>query len=265
MACPCRGRECIPRQMLAALLLDQDYLSQGCEATSLYSPNAFQVPFGPSLPYVVALQASAPEQSAGHRSLRGNDAVHKICAKSSPRFIPTTKRKTTRSNSTPPILSIRRSPSYRRRATIRISCGPPKTITASTRHPAFFTRSTPAGDFGQSADPNVPGAVIFCDPQLGCSSRLVAEDLSNEHAWQLSQEIRLASNFDGPLNFSIGGNYLHYETEENYYVFINALTAILRLGRLPAFGECPGGSPSMDARCFDRSTIAYGQAIKAQS
>ncbi len=48
----------------------------------------------------------------------------------------------------------------------------------------------------------------------------------NEHAWQLSQELRLASNFGGPLNFSLGGNYLHYETEENYYVFINALTDI---------------------------------------
>ncbi len=65
---------------------------------------------------------------------------------------------------------------------------------------------------------------VFCDPQLGCSDRLVAEDLSDEHAWQLSQEFRLASNFSGPLNFSVGGNYLHYETEENYYVFINTLT-----------------------------------------
>ena len=64
---------------------------------------------------------------------------------------------------------------------------------------------------------------VFCDPQLGCMNRLVAQDLSDEHAWQLSQEIRLTSNFSGPLNFSIGGNYLHYETEENYYVFINSL------------------------------------------
>ena len=63
----------------------------------------------------------------------------------------------------------------------------------------------------------------FCDPQLGCTDRLVAEDLSDEHAWQLSQEFRLASNFSGPFNFSVGGNYLHYETEENYYVFINRI------------------------------------------
>jgi len=69
----------------------------------------------------------------------------------------------------------------------------------------------------------IPDAV-FCDPQLGCSDRLVAEDLSEEKAWQLSQEFRLASHFTGPFNFSIGGNYLHYETEENYYVFINTLT-----------------------------------------
>src|SRR6185312_12782996 len=59
---------------------------------------------------------------------------------------------------------------------------------------------------------------------LGCSDRLVAQDLSTEHAWQLSQEFRLASHYSGPLNFSVGGNYLHYETEENYYVFINSLT-----------------------------------------
>ncbi len=55
---------------------------------------------------------------------------------------------------------------------------------------------------------------------------MIAEDLSDEHAWQLSQEFRLASNFGGPLNFSVGGNYLHYETEENYYVFINTLTLV---------------------------------------
>ena len=35
--------------------LNADYLSQGCEAASLYSPDAFQVPYGFSLPYAVAL------------------------------------------------------------------------------------------------------------------------------------------------------------------------------------------------------------------
>ncbi len=64
----------------------------------------------------------------------------------------------------------------------------------------------------------------FCDPQLGCSNKLVGEDLDTLKSWQLSQEFRLSSHFSGPFNFSLGGNYLHYEIDENYYVFINALT-----------------------------------------
>jgi len=67
---------------------------------------------------------------------------------------------------------------------------------------------------------------VFCDPQLGCSDKLVAQDLSEERSWQFSQEFRLASHLAGPLNFSVGGNYLHYETEENYYVFINSLSLV---------------------------------------
>src|SRR6185312_444363 len=54
--------------------------------------------------------------------------------------------------------------------------------------------------------------VHFCDPQLGCSNRLVAEDLSEEYSWQFNQEFRLASHMTGPLNFSVGGNFMHYET-----------------------------------------------------
>ena len=65
---------------------------------------------------------------------------------------------------------------------------------------------------------------VFCDPQLGCSDRLVVEDLSDEQSWQLSQEFRLSSNLGGPFNFSAGANYLHYETLENYFVFINAIS-----------------------------------------
>ena len=68
---------------------------------------------------------------------------------------------------------------------------------------------------------------VFCDPQLGCSDRLVAQDLVTEHSWQFNQEFRLASKFAGPPNFSIGGNYLHYETYENYYVFINTFSVFV--------------------------------------
>jgi outer membrane receptor protein involved in Fe transport len=85
---------------------------------------------------------------------------------------------------------------------------------------AIYDSCSPAGGPGSGC----AAFGTFCDPQLGCSDRLVAQDLNDEHAWQLSQEFRLASKYSGPFNFSVGGNYLHYETEENYYVFINSLT-----------------------------------------
>ncbi len=97
----------------------------------------------------------------------------------------------------------------------------------------------------------VDASGIFCDPQVGCADRLVAIDRSDEHAWQLSQEFRLASDFKGPLNFSVGGNYLHYETEENYYVFINALT----LYALESFGI--PNSNVYDPRTSDNHECLY--------
>ena len=60
----------------------------------------------------------------------------------------------------------------------------------------------------------------------GVFEPVVGEDLSKERAQQFSQELRLASNFSGPLNFGVGANYLHYQTLEDYYVFINAITLL---------------------------------------
>ncbi len=110
---------------------------------------------------------------------------------------------------------------------------PTLTVTSQTGYNQDFLSSTEdynrfdtsPGIFAPNSEVT-DSAGVFCDPQLGCSNRLVANDLSNEHAWQLSQEFRLSSNFSGPFNFSFGGNYLHYETEENYYVFINSLTML---------------------------------------
>ena len=58
--------------------------------------------------------------------------------------------------------------------------------------------STPVAYQLSNLGPGVDVDGKFCDPQLGCSSRLEAEDL-DEHAWQFSQEFRLASNFWGLL------------------------------------------------------------------
>ncbi len=204
-----------------ALSLDADYLSQGCKATSLYSPNAFEVPYGFSLPYAVALGAVGG----------ANTDVDPYAS--------TTQSQNLR------VIELTINPRYRaKNDTLELSADytimPSLTFTSQTGYNQdFLSSAEDYNRFNTSSGIFVPGAQgsdiisadgVFCDPQLGCANRLVAEDLSNEHAWQLSQEFRLTSNFSGPLNFSMGGNYLHYETEENYYVFINALTVYSYLG-----------------------------------
>lgn len=73
---------------------------------------------------------------------------------------------------------------------------------------------------------------IFNDPQLGPSDRLLMQDVSQLDATQFSQEFRLVSKLDGPFNFSVGANYTRFETVTDYFVFINALTALARTGNV---------------------------------
>lgn len=70
-----------------------------------------------------------------------------------------------------------------------------------------------------------PGGV-YTDPQLGPSSRMVSADLSQSDNRQWYQEFRLASEFDGGFNFSVGGNWLNFKSQDDYYVFNNVFTVI---------------------------------------
>ena len=235
------------------------YLSQGCLPTSLYSPEAFQVPNGIMLPYYEPLGfEGVPVRAIGG----GFDPYANTTQSRDLRVIEAT------------INPIYKAKNDTVELNVDYNVSPSLTFTSQTGYSRDFLWSTEdynrfntrPGAFGvdenatqaTTADPSGAGIClygafqceglpvtapcdatippppnygpacaangIFCDPQLGCSSRLVAQDLNEERSWQLSQEFRLASNFSGPLNFSVGGNYLHYETEENYYVFINSLT-----------------------------------------
>src|SRR3546814_5724957 len=55
----------------------------------------------------------------------------------------------------------------------------------------------------------MPGG-IFCDPQIGCSNTLATFDVSSAYSKQFAQELRLQSDFTGPFNFSLGGNYTKF-------------------------------------------------------
>lgn len=65
---------------------------------------------------------------------------------------------------------------------------------------------------------------VFCDPQVGCQDHAVAIDVAESKSKQWSQEFRLQSSFDGPVNFSLGANYVDFKTREEYTVYSNVAT-----------------------------------------
>jgi len=229
------------------------FLSQGCSPTSLYGDDAFQVVNGFSLPYYGGLVGAGFGLSVLNLlSASGNiDPYASVTQSHNLRVIQSTLNPGYKVKND--LLELNADYTLTPALTFSSQTGFSHDFLWSTQDynrfntqpgifaydPATFgTRSIADGNFAcadgtisfggdtcvADGHGNSHATGYFCDPQLGCSNRLVAQDLSKEHSWQLNQEFRLASNFSGPLNFSVGGNYMHYETEENYYVFINTLT-----------------------------------------
>jgi outer membrane receptor protein involved in Fe transport len=197
--------------------LSEAYFSQGCLPSSLYSKDSFEVPNGFSLPFINGASYNGYVNNAldPYAQTTQSANLRSIQSAFEPKY-------------------IARNDTVEFNATWNIT--PALTAFSDTGYNNDFLWSTE--DYNRfnttpgifllgnafSGNPYVDDKGVFCDPQLGCSDRLVVQDLATERAWQLSQEFRLASNFSGPLNFSVGGNYLHYETDENYYVFSNTFT-----------------------------------------
>ena len=76
--------------------------------------------------------------------------------------------------------------------------------------------------------------------------RAYSTDRSTTEPEQWSQELRLASNSDGPWNFMVGGFYLDYESEVHYYVYSAALELFGSIAGIPA-----------EQRLFDNDTQDY--------
>jgi iron complex outermembrane receptor protein len=244
------------------------YLDQGCQPTSLYAPTAFQVPDGNVLPYYtpfcplyVPLQGCDNPNFDPYASTTQSTNLRQIESAILPHY--RAKNDTLEYNADWNITNA---------LTLTSQTGYNNDFLFSTEdynrfdtapgafvYPAENGTTTPDPLAGTDGIPSNAG--VFCDPQIGCSDRLVAEDLSTERAWQLSQEFRLASNYSGPLNFSAGGNYLHYETVEDYYVFINTLTleqSTYDAGNGPSGQWIPGVSDN--ASCLEH--IGYPEGYQ---
>ncbi|HVP86112.1 MAG TPA: TonB-dependent receptor plug domain-containing protein [Rhizomicrobium sp.] len=221
-----------------AFKLNQASFSQGCLPASLYSPESFEVPNGYALPYFIAgnLSGSVVGNVDPYASTTQSTDLRVIETRLNPRY--KAKNDTAELNVDYALTSS---------LTVTSQTGYNQDFLWSTEDynryntsPGIFSAPSGSSIRRQTLTYQGPdGYYYFCDPQLGCSDRLVAQDVSEEHAWQLSQEFRLASSFSGPFNFSVGGNYLHYETEENYYVFANTLTMLAATSAVSDL-TCPG-------------------------
>jgi len=224
--------------------LNQAYFSQGCVPDSLYSKNSFEVPNGFSLPFVngASFEGFLRDNLDPYAQTTQSANLRNIQSAIEPRYVA--------NNDT---LELNASWNIGPSLTLSSDTGYNDDFLWSTEdynrfdtapgifvYNAYNTRGLiPSGNYycgaGNPISIGAPCSNAFgsqqptgeiCDPQLGCSDRLVIEDLSTERAWQLSQEFRLSSNFSGPFNFSVGGNFLHYETLEKYYVFSNTFSLI---------------------------------------
>ena len=225
------------------------YLSQGCKLGSLYAPTAFGVPDADSLPFVAAVKRSEilmPQDFNPYGTTTQSQNLRVIGSALDPNY--RAKNDTLEFNADYAVTSS---------LTLTSQTGYNKDFLYSTEDYNRF--NTIPGAFIRPDDPsvNVIGDYTYgligedgqyCDPQLGCSDRFLAEDVSQEHAEQFYQEVRLASSFTGPFNFSLGGSYLHYQTIEDYYVFSNLLSLYQEAVNLPSAGLV---EPSLAHNPFD--------------
>ena len=190
------------------------WLTQGCLPGSLYAPSAFETPNAGSIPFVVALELFTPYVKPGTDPYAGQTQSPNLRVVDSlldPKY--RAKNDTLELNVDYPF-----SPNL----TLDWQVGYNNDFLYSTED---YNRFNTAPIFLDPGGRTLVGRDNeYCDPQLGCSSTLVGQDVSQEHSEQFYEEVRLSSSYNGPINFVLGANYLHYHTLEDYYVFFNALS-----------------------------------------
>ena len=190
------------------------WLTQGCLPGSLYAPTAFETPNAGGIPFVVALELFTPYVKPGTDPYAGVTQSHDLRTVDS-LLDPKYRAK----NDT---FELNLDYAFDQSLTLSSQTGYNNDLLYSTED---FNRFNTAPIFVDPGGRTLIGQDgEYCDPQLGCSSTIVGQDVSQEKSEEFYQELRLTSSNEGPLNFVAGANYLHYRTQADYYVFYNALS-----------------------------------------
>ena len=218
--------------------IERGFFSQGCSATSLYSPGALGT---------VNSQATLGGLFGALGGFQTGDAYAGKMQDPNVRNIESTFDPIYRSKTDIVILNLDWDVTENLKLT---------SITSGTRYNLYtrqdYNRYTPTTNFNTTPNPvnvfaAVPGyAAIYAglfpggvvnDPQNGAFNRFTTSDISSAQTKQFSQEFRLQSSFDGPFNFNVGALYLDYKAGGDYFVMFNTGTAYYQVNNLFATGN----------------------------
>jgi iron complex outermembrane receptor protein len=224
------GSTTVPNSLLQARM------SQGCSAGSLYSSDAYGVPNGAGLSQIYI----ASQISYGRHPTTG-DIVYAVNEQLDPYAgLSQSRDLRTIATSYDPVFRAKNDVAQ---LNIEFDITEGLTFYSQTLYAKddyyssqdyaryvsnpIFNDSTNVVDIFNAPSPSLaaPGG-IYTDPQLGASDRMLSVDLSRSDNRQWSQEFRLQSSWDGPFNFSLGANYLDFESRDDYFVFNNVFSLI---------------------------------------
>ena len=181
-------------------------LSQGCLPVSLYSPDAFQIPFSWALPIFSAGEISGVLNSTYAPYSTTSQSNNLRVIKSTLNPIYRAKNDTFEFNADyqiAPALTFTSQTGYNHdflwstEDYNRFNSAPGAFSHEGSSDLAGVTLPDPAA--GTNGIPSY--SAVFCDPQLGCSNRVVTQDLSDEHAWQLESGISPGIEFQRTTQF----------------------------------------------------------------
>jgi len=210
----------------------QSRLSQGCQLASLYDDAAFGAPNAASLAFVYFLQTNLSMGSNAQNQLifpitPGTDPFASVVQSRNLREISTNYDPVFRANNDVVQLNIEAGLGDSLKLISQGAYSQDRYYSSQDYN--RFVSSPLFNDSALLANTNVPGPTpggVFTDPQLGASNRMASADLSRSRNRQWSQELRLQSAFDGPVNFNVGGNYLDFKSQDDYFVYNNLFTLI---------------------------------------
>ena len=252
-------------------------MSQGCLPGSLYDDAAFDTPNGYALAYYLASYnisiGRAPTTRLPVPVLRPGDPYATAEQSRSLREISTSYDPVFRAKNDVVQLNMEVEPSDGLKFVSQTAYSRDRYYSSQdynrfVTEPLFNDSTQPLTNlFGVPIDSTLyPGATpngIFCDPNIGCSDRMLSVDISRSRNRQWSQEFRLQSDFDGPLNFNIGANYLDFKSQDDYYVFNNLFTLIAQyfyadshpVTNAPTPRDCPLGYEARECVYVDPNPI----------